>query len=169
MDMGFQRAWTKPESAVSNFLNANAATFLIGNLNVYFDAQPVKNWRGPLEVRFTNAPQGNIESLGGLGGTFKRTNTYQTDPNASSLNAPMWGGYTVPERNAAHGQAHDMVTVSLGARRHWRRPGRRKHLGHEMRAAHRLRRGLADLRASATRLLHQYQLLGRRSERRRLP
>jgi hypothetical protein len=98
MDMGFQRAWVKPESPLSNFLNANAATFLIGNLNVYFDAQPVKNWRGLLEVRFTNAPQGNIESLGGLGGTFKRTDTYQTDPNASSLNAPMWGGYTVIER-----------------------------------------------------------------------
>ncbi|HET9934061.1 MAG TPA: hypothetical protein VFQ35_25330 [Polyangiaceae bacterium] len=98
MDMGFQRAWTKPESPLSNFLNANAATFVIGNLNVYFDAQPIKGWRGLMEVRFTNAPLGNIESVGGLGGTFKRTDTQQIDPHGASLNAPMWGGYTVIER-----------------------------------------------------------------------
>ncbi|MFZ5896563.1 MAG: hypothetical protein ACOY0T_36245 [Myxococcota bacterium] len=98
MDMGFQRAWTKAESPLTHFLNANAATFLIGNLNLYFDAQPVKNWRGLLEVRFTNAPHGNVESVGGLGGTFRRTSTEQLDPHGSSLNAPMWGGYTVIER-----------------------------------------------------------------------
>ncbi len=98
MDMGFQRSWTKPESPLSNFLNANASTFIIGNLNVYFDAQPIKGWRGLMEVRFTNAPLGNIESVGGFGGTFKRTSTEQIDPHGASLNAPMWGGYTVIER-----------------------------------------------------------------------
>lgn len=98
MDMGFQRSWVHPDSVVANFLNANAATFVLGNLNMYFDAQPVKHWRGLAEIRFTNAPLGNVEGVGGYGGTFKRTTTEQIDPNGASLNAPMWGGYTVIER-----------------------------------------------------------------------
>jgi hypothetical protein len=98
MDMGFQRTWADPKSPVSNFLNSNASTFVLGNLNMYLDAQPVKHWRGLMEIRFTNAPLGNVESVGGFGQTFKRTTTEQIDPNGASLNAPMWGGYTVIER-----------------------------------------------------------------------
>ncbi len=71
---------------------------MVGNLDLYLDAQPVKNWRSLVEIRFTNAPHGEITSLGGLAGTFKRTSTQQIDPNAGSADATMWGGYTVIER-----------------------------------------------------------------------
>ncbi len=59
---------------------------------------PIEDWRALAEVRFTNAPQGNIVSYGGLAGTFDRTNTEQFDPHGTAPNAPMWGGYTVIEQ-----------------------------------------------------------------------
>lgn len=98
-DVGLNRIWVDEHSEAGNFLNsANATSFVIGNLNVYFDAQPVKHWRSLVEVRFTNAPNGEVTALGGLAGTFKRTSTQQNDPHAGSIAATMWGGYTVIER-----------------------------------------------------------------------
>ncbi len=98
-DVGLNRVWANDDSIVAHTLNSsNATSFVIGNLNLYFDAQPVKGWRSLVEVRFTNAPHGEIASVGGLGGTFQRVSTQQYDPHAGSVAAPMWGGYTVIER-----------------------------------------------------------------------
>jgi hypothetical protein len=98
-DVGLNRIWINEKSYLANNLNAaNATSFVIGNLNVYFDAQPVKSWRSLVEIRFTNAPHGEIATYGGLAGKFKRTTTEQLDPHAGSVGGAMWGGYTVIER-----------------------------------------------------------------------
>lgn len=98
-DVGLNRVWVAENSELGTFLNsANAASFVVGNLDMYFDAQPVKGWRSLVEIRFTNAPHGEIASLGGLAGQFKRTSTEQIDPHAGSVGASMWGGYSVIER-----------------------------------------------------------------------
>lgn len=98
-DVGLNRAWVDEKSQAGAFLSsANATSFVVGNLNVYFDAQPVKGWRSLVEIRFTNAPHGEVASLGGLAGQFRRTSTMQNDPHAGSAVATMWGGYTVIER-----------------------------------------------------------------------
>lgn len=98
-DVGLNRVWVDEKSEAGAILNsANATSFVVGNLNLYFDAQPVKGWRSLVEIRFTNAPHGEVSALGGLAGTFKRTSTQQIDPHAGSVVASMWGGYSVIER-----------------------------------------------------------------------
>src|SRR5260221_11263132 len=87
-DVGVQRVWIDPSTAAAQFLNSsNATSFVVGDLDLYLDAKPVKNWRSLVEIRFTNAPQGLVTGVGGPGGTFTRPSTRQPDPNSRSLAA----------------------------------------------------------------------------------
>ncbi len=75
MDMGLQKTWVDEKSLIAGTFDANALTFAVGNINLYFDFNPDPDWRGLAEIRFTSAPLGNMENYGGLAGTFQRTNT----------------------------------------------------------------------------------------------
>ena len=97
-DMGFQYVQIDKQALLANVYDVNEPDFVLGNLNLYFDAQPVENWRGLVEVRFTNAPQGKISNFGGLGGKFSRVSTFTDDSTGAALNAPLWGGSVVVER-----------------------------------------------------------------------
>jgi hypothetical protein len=97
-DFGAQRVWISERSFLRDFFETNSTSFVVGNLNFYFDAQPIEHWRSLVEVRFTNAPHGEVDNYGGLGGNFSRRTTEQFDPHASVINASMWGGSTVIER-----------------------------------------------------------------------
>lgn len=59
IDVGVQRMWV-PESSVlvAAAPNANATNFVVGNLNLYLDAQPSDHFRFLGELRFTTAPGG---------------------------------------------------------------------------------------------------------------
>jgi len=92
----------------------NATSFVIGNLDLYMDAQPWQGWRGLVEVRFTNAPDGQVTGLGGLGGTFARTSTFQIDPNAATVEQYILGGYTVIERAQLDWTDFDFFKVRAG-------------------------------------------------------
>lgn len=113
-DFGFQRAWADPSTSVSNFVETDASSFVMGNLNLYFDAKPADAWRTMIEVRFTNAPHGQLNSPGGIAGTFDREDTYQIDPGGSGLNVPMWRGAMVIERAWTEWQAHQLFKIRLG-------------------------------------------------------
>jgi hypothetical protein len=97
-DVGFQYVQIDKGALLANAFDVNEPDFVIGNLNLYFDAQPVEHWRGLIEIRFSNAPHGRIASYGGLGGTFSRQTTFTDDPGGAALNAPLWGGTMVIER-----------------------------------------------------------------------
>jgi hypothetical protein len=97
-DMGFQYVQIDKRGLLANVYDVNEPDFVLGNVNLYFDAQPVENWRGLVEVRFTNAPQGKITNFGGLGGKFTRASTITDDSTGAALNAPLWGGSVVIER-----------------------------------------------------------------------
>jgi hypothetical protein len=97
-DMGFQYVQINKQGLLANVYDVNHPDFILGNLNLYFDAQPTPHWRGLVEVRFTNAPQGKITNFGGLGGRFTRTSTFSDDSSGAALNAPMWGGSVIIER-----------------------------------------------------------------------
>src|SRR5882724_6357153 len=97
-DIGFQYVQINKQGLLANVYDVNDPDFVLGNLNLYFDAQPVENWRALVELRFTNAPQGKITNFGGLGGQFKRTSTLTDDSTGAALNAPLWGGSVVIER-----------------------------------------------------------------------
>ncbi len=71
-DVGLQRAWGGLFQ--SGLSLSNATNFVLGNVNIYFDATPFKNWRFLTEVRFTNFPDGT-ESSALTSGNFARANT----------------------------------------------------------------------------------------------
>jgi hypothetical protein len=97
-DVGFQYVQIDKRGLLANVYDVNEPDFVLGNLNLYFDAQPIEHWRGLMEVRFTNAPQGKITGFGGLGGSFQRQSTFTDDSSGAALNAPLWGGSVVIER-----------------------------------------------------------------------
>lgn len=98
MDMGAQYYAVDKSSLVGAVFDTNALTFVTGNIDLYFDFNPIEDWRALAEIRFTNAPQGDVASYGGLAGEFQRTTTEQFDPHGTAPNAPMWGGYAVIEQ-----------------------------------------------------------------------
>lgn len=97
-DVGFQYVQIDKRGLLANVYDVNEPDFVLGNLNLYFDAQPVEHWRGLMEVRFTNAPLGKITGFAGLGGQFVRADTFTDDSTGAALNAPLWGGSVVIER-----------------------------------------------------------------------
>ncbi|HSC88236.1 MAG TPA: hypothetical protein VLC09_13225 [Polyangiaceae bacterium] len=114
MDMGLQRHFTNPEAITSSVFDSNATTFATGNIDLYFDFNPVQDWRALAEIRFTNAPLGRVTNYGGLAGTFERVSTEQYDPNATVPNAPMWGGYAVIERAQIEWSRYEKFKLIVG-------------------------------------------------------
>jgi hypothetical protein len=113
-DMGVQHVWLDERSFLSNLAPSNSTSFVIGNVNLYFDAQPIKNWRGLVEVRFTNAPLGDTVTYGGLAGKYQRKDTFSYDPHATVTNAPMWAGAVVLERAWIEWNEHQMFKLRVG-------------------------------------------------------
>jgi hypothetical protein len=98
-EVGFERLWVNEAKFVGPAPPAeNASSFVLGDLDFYFDAQPIRDWRSLVEIRYSNAPLGSIQSYGGLGGQFSRVTTRQSDPNAASSIAQQWAGEIIIER-----------------------------------------------------------------------
>lgn len=58
-DMGLQRTWGPIASVVPG--GTSKTTFVLGNVNLYFDANPVQDWRFLSEVRFGLFPHGSSD------------------------------------------------------------------------------------------------------------
>jgi hypothetical protein len=108
-DFGLQRIFSSDSFAA---FSETETSFVLGNLNVYFDAQPIERWRTLFEIRFTNAPNGNLVTT--PTGATTRTSTFQFDPHAGVWDAPMWGGYTVIERAHTDYLASQYFNVRVG-------------------------------------------------------
>ena len=80
MDFGFNKFYTTDRSALLTLFPSQAGTFVLGNVNLFFDAQPYDKWRALFEVRFTNLPHGYERSLASpLGGQYVRDNNKISD------------------------------------------------------------------------------------------
>ncbi len=113
-DMGVQHVWLDKGSLIANVAPSNSTSFVIGNVNLYFDAQPIEDWRGLIEVRFTNAPLGDTLTYGGIAGKYQRKDTFSYDPHATLGNAPMWAGAVVLERAWIEWNEHQLFKLRLG-------------------------------------------------------
>jgi hypothetical protein len=83
LDAGFQKYWFSDKSGINNVIESRANTFVLGNVNFYFDARPVNHWRALTEVRFTTYPAGQFEPAQ-FGSGFQRESTRIFDVNSAS-------------------------------------------------------------------------------------
>ncbi len=83
-DVGWQKMMAKHRSLIGQVSTTNANTFVMGNLNLFFDAQPSESWRGLAELRFTNAPHGNDLGYASAFGTDYR----RVDNSANDATSP---------------------------------------------------------------------------------
>jgi hypothetical protein len=113
-DVGVQRVWMSEKSPIARLFPVNDTSFVVGNVNLYFDAQPIEHFRGLTELRFTNAPQGDVINYGGLAGTFERKSTFSYDTGGTAVNAPMWAGSVVLERAWLEWNEHQALKVRVG-------------------------------------------------------
>jgi hypothetical protein len=122
MDMGFQKLWTSEHAATLGTGPTRAGTFALGNINLYIDANPTQNWRALTELRFTNYPNGALESAGfpALGQSEQRTSTTVYDVNSPDpgWNQVNWGGIVL-EQAWIQGTVTDGFGVRVG---YWRTP-----------------------------------------------
>lgn len=105
-------------SATSNFhdsTNLNGANeghgaqFLVGNLNLYVDADLTAGWHSMIEVRYTYLPNGGI-NFGG--GEISRTST-QTGDYIDNGRPLRWGTIII-ERAFLEYTIHSLLTIRVG-------------------------------------------------------
>jgi len=117
MDMGFQRVWSGTRAASIGTGSPRALTFVLGNVNLYFDATPFTGWRGLTELRLTNYPNGFVTRTGvpALGAAEERVSTSVFDVNAPDpgWSEVKWGGMVL-EQSWIQGTLNDWFAARIG-------------------------------------------------------
>ena len=117
MDMGFQKIWANSYAASLGTGTSRAGTFVLGNINLYIDANPTQNWRALTELRLTNYPNGSLDMPGvpALGQAEQRSNTTVFDVNSPDpgWNQVNWGSIVL-EQAWIQGTITDWFGVRVG-------------------------------------------------------
>jgi hypothetical protein len=112
-DMGMQRFWG---TAVLEGAGAtNALTFVLGQVNFYFDAEPLEGWRVLTEVRFSLLPDGmpNTLPLTSMDGTYTLTNVADmTSPSGGFRDVKL--GSIIMERAHIDYSVRDWLNIRTG-------------------------------------------------------
>jgi hypothetical protein len=113
-DVGLQRMWADPEIA-GYISESDKTTFVLGNMNVYLDAQPSRDVRLLAEVRFGLSPNGAVLRPSGGLATGAAVDTTVTDPSAanSGFTSLRWAG-VVPQRAHIDWTPSDAFNVRTG-------------------------------------------------------
>jgi hypothetical protein len=113
-DVGLQRIWTDKELAVLEG-QTNELTFVLGNVNLYFDAHPWKDWRFLTELRFGLFPDDGVPRPAGSVSFDPAIRTTISDPTGSS------GGFTIlkwagvyPQRAHIDWTPSDLFNLRVG-------------------------------------------------------
>jgi hypothetical protein len=115
VDFGFNRFFTSHKSQLNFLFPTRAATFVLGNINLFFDANPAPGWRAFVEVRFTNLPHGEeISFADPLGGQYERRDTRVSDYTSTSLRNDVVLGSIIIERAWAEYAFDDALKVQTG-------------------------------------------------------
>lgn len=114
-DFGFNKFYTSERSQLNALFPSKAGTFVLGNLNLFFDAQPYEDWRTLMEIRFTNLPNGYEQSLASpLGTQYARENTNIDDFTSPSIRGPVALGSIIIERAQTEYAFSDALHVMGG-------------------------------------------------------
>ncbi|MDX2018939.1 MAG: hypothetical protein SF187_01765 [Deltaproteobacteria bacterium] len=95
LDAGLSKAWLSNQNPFGPAYPFKNATFVPGNMNLYFDGRPSPYFRALLETRYSFYPHGDVPTTGT---DVKRTDTRLLDTfSTSGYNKVVWGG-TIIER-----------------------------------------------------------------------
>lgn len=98
-DFGFNKFYTSDNSQLGDLFPTRAGTFVLGNINLFVDAQPWESWRTMLEIRFTNLPHGVERGFASpAGDSYERTNTQVEDFTSPSIRGSVTLGSIIIER-----------------------------------------------------------------------
>jgi hypothetical protein len=111
-DAGIQRSWGGLFN--SGLALSDATNFVLGNVNVYFDASPLEHFRFLTEVRFTTLPNG-AESFSSTSGSMQRQDTGVQDQTstAGGFTTIHWGGIVL-ERAQIEWTPTDAFNLRVG-------------------------------------------------------
>lgn len=109
IDMGLQKLWSNTDDPSTP---TRKSTFVLGNINLYFDFRPTQSWSSLVEVRFTAYPRGK-ESPGipALGRPYERLDTSIYDPGIGPGSDTVDWGSIILER--AYIQWHKLDWLGL--------------------------------------------------------
>ena len=112
-DMNFQQWWL-PDVGPARFVDDERSSFVFGNLNLYFDFNPLTSWRFLSEVRLLLNPIGDIESYENkvFGTVFSRVDTTTTVP--SNLGEMLSFGSIEIERAQLEWTGPDWLNLTFG-------------------------------------------------------
>ena len=113
-DFGLNHAWLGDKSFVRGLVS-DETTFVLGNLNLYFDFRPDPAWQVLTEVRFTEYPHGVETALATpLGGEYLRTDTEVVDvASPATASQFRWGSIFI-ERAYAQWSYDERFNVRVG-------------------------------------------------------
>ncbi|WP_437675316.1 hypothetical protein [Sorangium sp. So ce131] len=116
IDVGVQRAWLEDKFIKSIIPQANALNFVVGNLNLYLDAQPHDDFHFLGELRFTTAPGGTPVDVTAPPGVTRRVGTQPYGSiDTTKLDTPMvYGGLVSIERAHIDWTRFNLFKVRVG-------------------------------------------------------
>jgi hypothetical protein len=111
IDMGLQKFWATDNPVIPTL----KTTFVLGNVNLYFDFHPASDWSSLVEVRLTNYPTGAATyGIPALGLRYNRLNTTIPDPgNGEGYDTLRWGAIVL-ERAYIQWQRNPKLGLRLG-------------------------------------------------------
>lgn len=112
-DAGVQRMMPKSTSALNLTMPSRQTTFVLGNLNIYLDAQPSESWSALIETRLTNSPNGVLNTCSQLGPCVPES-TAAIDPSSPvGWSRIRWGAIEI-ERAYLQWRYADLLQVRVG-------------------------------------------------------
>jgi len=111
LDFGLKKSFPAKDPFFAALIERKL-TFVLGNINLYFDAQPTASWRALIEARLTTYPHGaeTVDS----NGQFTRTDNDVFDTNSpSGRNHVIWGGVILERAQIEHTMT-DLFNVRVG-------------------------------------------------------
>jgi hypothetical protein len=111
LDFGLKKSFSAKDPFFAALVERKL-TFLLGNINLYFDAQPAPGWRALVEARLTTYPHGT-ETVD-ANGQFTRTDTRVFDTDSpSGRNRVIWGGIVLERAQIEH-TITDLFNLRVG-------------------------------------------------------
>jgi hypothetical protein len=112
-EAGLQRMMPKATSVLNFVMASKAATFVVGNLNLYIDAQPSENWSSLIEMRLTNEPNGLMLTCAKVGPCVPQS-TFGYESSSPVGWSPIRWGSIIIERAYIQWRYADLLKVRLG-------------------------------------------------------